>query len=70
MAKKVSIWEIKGDIFVSSEICRMKGNDYQYARPNDKLPSVKRAFLQANRENAFAALILIEEKSKFIFVKS
>ena len=48
----------------------MKGNDYQYALPNDKLPSVKRAFLQANRENAFAALILIEEKSKFIFVKS
>ena len=23
---------------------------YQYARPNDKLPSVKRAFLRAKRE--------------------
>ena len=41
---------------------------YQYARPNDKLPSVKRAFLRAKgemcglavwAENTFAALILI-----------
>ena len=41
LAKKGSIWEIKGDILVSSEICRMKGNYYQYARLNDKLPTVK-----------------------------
>ena len=45
---KSRVYKMAGIIYVRCIIAYY----YQYARPNDKLPSVKRAFLRAKRECA------------------